>query len=424
MKRFDPAYERAARRLPAPARCGASSTATVDPGIGARCRPAGFVEPRTSRRARARRSRRRPRRRSPRPSARTTRATCAPYSDAFLGALVHDVNLVLGAARRAAASSSARVRRRRRRGRRLARVRRAGAVGGARWTRGVAAAARAPARFREELRLYAVGRRPRARVPRALRSAPRRDAARRRGPSGAARSAQLRAPARALPRLRDAGRAVSHAGRAGRARRRAAHRALPGGGRSVTGAVIVTGSDSGIGRADRDRARARAATTSASPGTPTRRARATTARGGPRARARGPRSRRLDLTDRPGDAIDELAAELGGLWGLVACAGANHRAAFARRRARRWRRALEVNLTGPVPLRAGGGAAARRGRRAAGASSSSRRSTSTRRCAFAGAYCRGQGRARAWPTQVMALELAPSRRSPSTRSRRGTSRRR
>jgi NAD(P)-dependent dehydrogenase (short-subunit alcohol dehydrogenase family) len=110
--------------------------------------------------------------------------------------------------------------------------------------------------------------------------------------------------------------------------------------------VIVTGSDSGIGRATalalaaaghdvgvtwhRDEAGARE-----------------TAEG---VRAHGRRAvvGRLDLTDRPGDAVDELAAELGALWGLVACAGANHRASFLEDAPDAWRRAVEITLTGPV----------------------------------------------------------------------------
>jgi NAD(P)-dependent dehydrogenase (short-subunit alcohol dehydrogenase family) len=56
---------------------------------------------------------------------------------------------------------------------------------------------------------------------------------------------------------------------------------------------------------------------------------------------------RLDLTEQPGDAINELATELGGLYGLVACAGANHRASALDDEPDGWRRALEVNLTGP-----------------------------------------------------------------------------
>jgi NAD(P)-dependent dehydrogenase (short-subunit alcohol dehydrogenase family) len=110
--------------------------------------------------------------------------------------------------------------------------------------------------------------------------------------------------------------------------------------------VIVTGSDSGIGRATaitlaereydvgvtwhRDEAGARET------------ADAVLARG--RRAVVG----RLDLTDRPGDVVDELAAELGALWGLVACAGANHRASFLEDEPDDWRRAIEVNLTGPV----------------------------------------------------------------------------
>ena len=56
---------------------------------------------------------------------------------------------------------------------------------------------------------------------------------------------------------------------------------------------------------------------------------------------------RLDLTDRPAAVIEKLAAELGDLWGLVACAGANHRAGTLDDEPDAWRRALEVNLTGP-----------------------------------------------------------------------------
>jgi NAD(P)-dependent dehydrogenase (short-subunit alcohol dehydrogenase family) len=114
----------------------------------------------------------------------------------------------------------------------------------------------------------------------------------------------------------------------------------------MSGAVIVTGSDSGIGRAtaialaraghpigvtwytDRAGARRTAALVEESGG------RAVVAR--------------LDVTDRPGDTIDELAAELGPFWGLVACSGANHRAGFLDDEPDAWRRTLEVNVTGPV----------------------------------------------------------------------------
>jgi NAD(P)-dependent dehydrogenase (short-subunit alcohol dehydrogenase family) len=56
---------------------------------------------------------------------------------------------------------------------------------------------------------------------------------------------------------------------------------------------------------------------------------------------------RLDLLDRPGDTINELITELGGIYGLVACAGANHRASALEDEPEGWRRALEINLTGP-----------------------------------------------------------------------------
>jgi NAD(P)-dependent dehydrogenase (short-subunit alcohol dehydrogenase family) len=113
----------------------------------------------------------------------------------------------------------------------------------------------------------------------------------------------------------------------------------------VSGAVIVTGSDSGIGRA--------AAVALARAGHDvgvtwhTDEAGATeTAR---LVRETGARAEiaRLDLTDRPGDAIEDLAAALGELWGLVACAGANHRAGTLDDAPDAWRRALEINLTGP-----------------------------------------------------------------------------
>jgi NAD(P)-dependent dehydrogenase (short-subunit alcohol dehydrogenase family) len=113
----------------------------------------------------------------------------------------------------------------------------------------------------------------------------------------------------------------------------------------MSGPVIVTGSDSGIGRAvavalaraghdigitwHTDEAGARETAGSV------RRERAEAA------------VARLDLTDRPGETIEELAVTLGGLWGLVACAGANHRAGTLADEPAAWRRALEVNLTGP-----------------------------------------------------------------------------
>jgi NAD(P)-dependent dehydrogenase (short-subunit alcohol dehydrogenase family) len=107
-------------------------------------------------------------------------------------------------------------------------------------------------------------------------------------------------------------------------------------------AVIVTGSDSGIGRATA-LALARAGhDVGITWHTDEAGARATAEQVPTRACVA-----RLDLTDRPADAIDDLAAELGDLWGLVACAGANHRAGVLDDTADGWRRALEVNLTGP-----------------------------------------------------------------------------
>jgi NAD(P)-dependent dehydrogenase (short-subunit alcohol dehydrogenase family) len=114
----------------------------------------------------------------------------------------------------------------------------------------------------------------------------------------------------------------------------------------MSGPVVVTGSDSGIGRAtavalarrghdvgvtwhsDRDGAEATASAA--------------------RDAGVGAVVTQLDMTRTPGDAIDELAAQLGGLWGLVNCAGANHRASVLEDEADAWRRTLEVNLTGPV----------------------------------------------------------------------------
>ncbi|HEX8101658.1 MAG TPA: SDR family oxidoreductase [Solirubrobacteraceae bacterium] len=57
---------------------------------------------------------------------------------------------------------------------------------------------------------------------------------------------------------------------------------------------------------------------------------------------------RLDHLERPGERIDALARELGSLRVLVNCAGANHRAALVDDTPAAWRRALEVNLTGPM----------------------------------------------------------------------------
>lgn len=113
----------------------------------------------------------------------------------------------------------------------------------------------------------------------------------------------------------------------------------------MSGAVIVTGSDSGIGRATAV-ALARAGhpvgvtwhTDEAGAAETARLVRET---GGQAIVAR------LDHLDRPGESIAELAAAFGELWGLVACAGANHRAGALDDHPDAWRRALELNLTGP-----------------------------------------------------------------------------
>ncbi len=109
--------------------------------------------------------------------------------------------------------------------------------------------------------------------------------------------------------------------------------------------MIVTGSDSGIGRA--------VAIALAHAGHDVGVTWYTDAPGA-EATARAVRSAgvraavaRLDLTDRPGEIVEELAVELGELWGFVACAGANHRAGSLDDAPDAWRRALEINLTGP-----------------------------------------------------------------------------
>jgi NAD(P)-dependent dehydrogenase (short-subunit alcohol dehydrogenase family) len=113
----------------------------------------------------------------------------------------------------------------------------------------------------------------------------------------------------------------------------------------VSGAVIVTGSDSGIGRAAAVALAGRGHDVGITWHTDEAGA-AATARA---VHATGARAEvaRLDLCASPGDAIEELGARLGALWGLVACAGANHRAGTLDDTPDGWRRALEVNLTGP-----------------------------------------------------------------------------
>jgi predicted dehydrogenase len=91
MKRYDPAYELLLEHAPDAGPLRLASTVTVDHGIGTRLRPAGFAAP------------------PPAPDAAEQVAEAIgsddprhvrPYSGAFAGALVHDVNLVLGVADR------------------------------------------------------------------------------------------------------------------------------------------------------------------------------------------------------------------------------------------------------------------------------------------------------------------------------------
>lgn len=109
--------------------------------------------------------------------------------------------------------------------------------------------------------------------------------------------------------------------------------------------VIVTGSDSGIGRATAIALARAGHDIGVTWHTDRAGAEATAAA----VKAEGVKAKiaRLDLTDRPAVAIDELAVALGGLYGLVACAGANHRAGTLDDEPDGWRRALEINLTGP-----------------------------------------------------------------------------
>jgi NAD(P)-dependent dehydrogenase (short-subunit alcohol dehydrogenase family) len=171
----------------------------------------------------------------------------------------------------------------------------------------------------------------------------------------------------------------------------------------MSGPVIVTGSDSGIGRATAI-ALARAGhdvgvTWHTDEAGATATAEAVRAHGARAAVAR------LDLTDRPGDAISELAAELGGLWGLVACAGANHRASSLDDEPDAWRRAIEINLTGPFLCAQAAArrlAAGRRGGRIVTVTSVHEHAPLRFAAAYAAAKA-GLGMA----AKAMALELAP-----------------
>jgi predicted dehydrogenase len=85
MKRFDPGFERLSQALPGELRIVTS--ATVDPGIGTQLEPAGFTAPAPRREPGAAQVAAALRTDDPR--------HVRPYSDAFLGALVHDADLVL-----------------------------------------------------------------------------------------------------------------------------------------------------------------------------------------------------------------------------------------------------------------------------------------------------------------------------------------
>jgi NAD(P)-dependent dehydrogenase (short-subunit alcohol dehydrogenase family) len=113
----------------------------------------------------------------------------------------------------------------------------------------------------------------------------------------------------------------------------------------VTRVAIVTGSDSGIGRATAVALARRGHDVGVTWHSDEAGAQQTAAR----VRAYGVRAAvaRLDLTDDPGAAVDALADRLGGLWMLVNNAGANHRARVVDDSADGWRQALELNLTGP-----------------------------------------------------------------------------
>jgi NAD(P)-dependent dehydrogenase (short-subunit alcohol dehydrogenase family) len=169
--------------------------------------------------------------------------------------------------------------------------------------------------------------------------------------------------------------------------------------------AIVTGSDSGIGRAAAIALAARGHDVGVTWHSDEAGA-AGTAR---RVREHGRRAEvgRLDLTAGAGAAraIDALADALGGLRVLVNCAGANHRATALEDSLDGWRRALELNLTGPFVC---GQAAARRmvaageGGRIVNVTSVHERDPLPR----AGAYCAAKA-GLAMLTKVMALELAP-----------------
>ena len=171
--------------------------------------------------------------------------------------------------------------------------------------------------------------------------------------------------------------------------------------------AIVTGSDSGIGRAT---ALALAAaghdvgiTWNSDEAGAGETARLVEQRGGRAEVAR------LDLTGGAavGATIDALADALGGVDVLVNNAGANHRALALDDTLAGWRHAVELNLTGPfLAAQAGARRMAREGRggRIVNITSVHERDP----LAGAGAYCAAKA-GLAMLTKVMALELAPHR---------------
>jgi NAD(P)-dependent dehydrogenase (short-subunit alcohol dehydrogenase family) len=173
----------------------------------------------------------------------------------------------------------------------------------------------------------------------------------------------------------------------------------------VTAGAIVTGSDSGIGRA----AAVALARRGFAVGVTWHTDEAGAAETARRVEAAGARAAvaRLDLAlGQPvGAVIDALADELGDVAVLVNNAGANHRASVLDDTLEGWRRALEVNLTGPFLCAQ---AAARR-MVAAGAGGRIVNVTSIHEHAplpGAAAYCAAKA-GLGMLTKVLALELAP-----------------